>query len=72
MNPGVKVLTLAQIERMAKLSAKHAEERTRLDGEQHNARLELLERQRKEAQEAMAADAPIVSPPAAAAPKRKK
>jgi len=37
-----------QIERISKLAGKHAEERARLEAEQHNARVALLERQKKE------------------------
>jgi hypothetical protein len=53
MSPST-ILTPGQIETMAKLRAKWADEQARLEGKQHNERVELLERQRAEAEVAAA------------------
>lgn len=67
-------ITPAQVDAIAKLRAKHADETTRLEADQHNARVELEERQRAEAEALRASFKPIVpaAPAAVSKPKRSK
>lgn len=69
-----KPITPAQVDAIAKLRAKQADELTRFEADQHNARVAFEERQRAEAEALRATFKPLVpaAPAAVSKPKRSK